>query len=329
MIIAGAAAVIALLVIGIIARPPAPGTTAGDTPTVSGAVPGNAPATAPQPAGNAPVASMPAANAPRKDPGNGSTPIGSKPSPVAPVQPAPKVDPKDLPPGHPAITTDSGNQVTIQWLGYSCFYVQSPGGTAVVTDPFDSKEVGLPAPAIGAHLVTVSAETPEHNFVDAVRTFKDTTVPKQVIHGQPVTRGDVRITPLPTTGDKSGAGANFAYIIEAGGLRIAHLGDIRGPLTTDQVKTLGAVDILMVPVGGEGLSSKDAVKIARQVNPRVVLPMEYSTGDMEGAAGKLRGVQDFVKASPFAVTSKEYDVMLVSKPDLPPSTEIWTLKFRR
>jgi L-ascorbate metabolism protein UlaG (beta-lactamase superfamily) len=214
--------------------------------------------------------------------------------------------------------------VGIQWLGYSCFYIDSPGGVAVVTDPFDPKATGLAAPTTGAHFITVSEETPQHNFAGAVHAFQGEQ--KEVLHGRPARRGDLQITPVPTD---SSAGGNVAYVIQAGALRIAHLGALDHPLSAAQVKSLGQVDVLMLPVGGGALSPKQAVAVTKALNPRIVLPMAYSTPGMSGPAARLPPLQDFISASPYAVTRKDEDVMMISKADLPQSTEIYTLKYGR
>lgn len=235
-----------------------------------------------------------------------------------------------LPADHPPIDRDEGSQVSIQWLGYSCFYIHSPGGVAVVTDPFDPKATGLPKPDTGAHLVTVSARSPEHDFVDAVRAFRDDT--RRVVRGSEARRGDIRIVPVPTYRDATGGGRegrNVAYVIETGGLRIAHLGDLGHVLNPAQLAALGKIDILLLPVGESGLGAKEAVAIARQVNPRMVVPMAYDPVGSGERPGKLRSLDAFIAASPYAVTAKESDIMMVSKAELPASTEVVTLRLTR
>jgi L-ascorbate metabolism protein UlaG (beta-lactamase superfamily) len=276
----------------------------------------------PAPASNAPTPNGPTASA--GAPGSAALPG----QPAAPD--APPVNPSDLPPDHPPIVSDEKTQVSIQWLGHSCFYIFSPGGTAVVTDPFAAKATGLSAPNTGAHLVTVSADSPLHNDPEAVHAFSGDT--RQVIRGTEARRGDVRIIPVPTYRDGTGGGRegrNSAYVIEAGAMRIAHLGDIGHTLNAAQLKALGAIDILMLPVGGDGLGPKEAVEVSRQVNPRIVIPMAYSTPAMDGPDARLRPVEEFIAASPYAVTAKDTDIMLISKPDLPAGTEIYTLRYGR
>lgn len=301
------------------APPPAPG-----IPAPAAETPGVAPGEPAPPSG---PLNGPAANAPAPPPArNGPAPSTARSTPPPGNAPA-LPNPSDLPPGHPAISTDEKTQVSIQWLGYSCFYIQSPGGTAVVTDPFDPKVTGLASPATGAHLVTISTETPEHNNPGVIHAFPGET--KQVLHGTGASRGDLRVIPVPTYRDDSAgarAGRNTVYVIEAGALRLAHLGDLGHVLTPQQVQAVGHVDVLMVPVGG-ALDPKEAVAVAKQLNPRVVIPMAYSTPSMDGPAARLPAVTRFVSASPYPVTPKDADVMLLSKTDLPATTEIYTLRY--
>jgi L-ascorbate metabolism protein UlaG (beta-lactamase superfamily) len=74
-------------------------------------------------------------------------------------------------------------------------------------------------------------------------------------------------------------GKNGVWIIEADGLKIVHLGDLGHQLTEDQLKKIGEVDILMVPVGGVyTLNGIDAQRVVEQLKPRhYVIPMHYGT----------------------------------------------------
>ncbi len=327
-----------LLVVGLFAlartpAPPAPGAGAGG-PGGGGSTAAGSPGTSGRPSAPAPAspAGTSAAPAGSTAPGPGAAPaIPAPPAGGAPRQggvaqrtvdpPPAAVNPAELPPDHPPVSAPAGSQASIQWLGLSCFYIHSPGGVAVVTDPFDARGTGLAAPSTGAHLVTVSTDSPRHGHVHVVRAFMDSR--KQVVRGTPASLGDVRITPVPA------GGGNTAYLIEAGDLRIAHLGDLKQPPSAEQLRALGAVDILMIPVGGDGLSPKQAVAVAQQVKPRIILPMEYATREMEEAGARLRPVDDFVSAGPWPVTAKDADIMLLSRAELPPDTEIYTLKYGR
>ena len=63
------------------------------------------------------------------------------------------------------------------------------------------------------------------------------------------------------------------------GLHIVHLGDLGHFLSDEQIKQIGPVDVLMIPVGGiYTLNGSDAKKVIEQLKPkRYILPMHYGT----------------------------------------------------
>jgi len=61
-------------------------------------------------------------------------------------------------------------------------------------------------------------------------------------------------------------------------LTICHCGDLGHLLTEEQVKDIGSVDILMIPVGGRmTLNGEDGAKVMQQLKPTVTIPMHYRT----------------------------------------------------
>ena len=73
------------------------------------------------------------------------------------------------------------------------------------------------------------------------------------------------------------------YRVEVGDIRIALLGNIAPKLDDNQLEELGVVDILILPVGGGGytLDATSAVAIARQVEPKVVIPVHFADKGMK------------------------------------------------
>jgi L-ascorbate metabolism protein UlaG (beta-lactamase superfamily) len=76
-----------------------------------------------------------------------------------------------------------------------------------------------------------------------------------------------------------------------------HLGDLGHELSEEQVKAIGPVDVLMVPVGGiYTLNGDGAKKVVGQLKPRLyVLPMHYGTKvymDLPGPDEFLDGQKD-------------------------------------
>ena len=68
------------------------------------------------------------------------------------------------------------------------------------------------------------------------------------------------------------------YRIEAGDIRIAVIGNIYEKLSEDQLEEIGIVDVLVLPIGGNGytLDATGAATITRQVDPKVVVPIHYA-----------------------------------------------------
>ena len=75
------------------------------------------------------------------------------------------------------------------------------------------------------------------------------------------------------------AARNGVFIIEVDGWRIVHLGDLGHYLTPAQLKRIGPVDVLMIPVGGiYTLNGKWAKKVVDQIKPKeYIFPMHYGT----------------------------------------------------
>jgi L-ascorbate metabolism protein UlaG (beta-lactamase superfamily) len=67
------------------------------------------------------------------------------------------------------------------------------------------------------------------------------------------------------------------YRIEVGDVRIGVIGNIYEKLSEDQLEELGILDILIIPVGGNGytLDSTGAVNLIGKIDPKVVIPVHY------------------------------------------------------
>lgn len=68
------------------------------------------------------------------------------------------------------------------------------------------------------------------------------------------------------------------YRLEIGDVRIAVLGNVAPKLNEDQLEEIGVVDIVIIPVGGNGytLDAVSAATIVRQISPRIVIPIHYA-----------------------------------------------------
>ena len=201
----------------------------------------------------------------------------------------------------------------ITYLGHSSFKIKFKSGS-VVTDPFDSKMVGLKYSPVESEIVTISHDHPDHNSVDKVGLIK------KVIDGP----GEYEVSGISIYGyktfhdNKKGEekGENTVYVIEAEGLRIVHLGDLGHQLSDDLVEEIGDVDVLIIPVGGfYTIGPKDAVEIISKIEPYYVLPMHYKVdGENPALSEKLQPVTDFLKES--GLTTENLPKLSLKKEDI-------------
>lgn len=179
----------------------------------------------------------------------------------------------------------------ISWLGHACFLIETT--KKILTDPFD-KQLGYPVPKAAADLVTVSHQHFDHN---AVRTIPGK--PQIIQSAGEYSVNGVKITGVRTFHDQNqGAqrGENIAFIIEAEGIRVCHLGDLGHILDQGARAKIGKVDVLLVPVGGYyTINAAEAKEVVEQLNPGYVVPMHYKTRYLNLP---IAPVEDFLKFYP-------------------------------
>ncbi len=156
----------------------------------------------------------------------------------------------------------------ITWNGHSCFTLSTTDGS-VVLDPYADQSVpGYRPLKLTADLVLCSHEHSDHNARQCV-----------ALSGKPC--GIAVETVASWHDDAKGAkrGENTIHILNAEGMRIAHLGDLGCELSEEQTGLLQNLDVLMIPVGGFfTIDAAQAAEIVRMLRPRVVIPMHYRQG---------------------------------------------------
>jgi L-ascorbate metabolism protein UlaG (beta-lactamase superfamily) len=169
----------------------------------------------------------------------------------------------------------------IKWLGHACFRVRAREAT-VLLDPVP-RSSGYKLEKQRANIVTISHRHPGHEALDILTgdyTLIDGPGEYEI--------GGVFITGIQTWHDEQDGklhGKNTAYLVEVEGLVICHLGDLGHELTDEQAEAMSSVDVLIVPVGGGPvLDAEKAALVVGQVEPRIVVPMQYRTG--QGDAGR-------------------------------------------
>ncbi|MCD4700175.1 MAG: MBL fold metallo-hydrolase [Phycisphaerae bacterium] len=173
----------------------------------------------------------------------------------------------------------------IVWYGLSCFRMTERGMSSVVTDPYYA-EVGLPALKLKADIVTVSHDAPGHNNIKAVKNSRI-----QISCPGEYEIGGVFITVIPTRrkgSDSDVTSRNVVCVFDFEGLTVAHLGSLDYVPARSEIEKMGAVNVVLVPVGGNGaLEPAQAAEIISLIEPSIVIPMQYKTGAEKVELGEV------------------------------------------
>ncbi|MBI4433452.1 MBL fold metallo-hydrolase [Candidatus Uhrbacteria bacterium] len=196
--------------------------------------------------------------------------------------------------------------MVISYHGDACVRLtgkHDAGEFSVLLDPYDAKATGLkPIRPSAVHLVcTTAGALPEFGEGPFVVGGPG----EYEVHG-------VSVTGFPV-------GATTIYRLAAEGLSIAHLGNCATPLDAAMIELLGEVDVLLVPVGGNGvLTAKQASEVIEQVEPRLVIPIQNRDA---GASLSYESIDAFCKEMGCSAKSPE-EKLRITKKELP-ADEMW------
>jgi L-ascorbate metabolism protein UlaG (beta-lactamase superfamily) len=175
----------------------------------------------------------------------------------------------------------------VEWYGQSSFHLSTPE-QAVMIDPFADMSAlaasrGMqfdypPIEGVEADLLLVTHEHGDHNGVEAIggdpAILRSTAGTLQSPLGEVVAIASEHDEQAGTA-----RGPNTIFVFTLDGLRVCHFGDFgQSGLRPEQEAAIGAVDLLIVPVGGgPTIGAEQAVLLVERLSPRWVVPMHYRT----------------------------------------------------
>jgi len=177
----------------------------------------------------------------------------------------------------PPMETPLPQCVTLQYGGNAQFEIVSLSGQRVLIDVYDPQKLSGPA-AEGDVLLTTHTHWDHWNAdfqasFPGLQLFVESGVleaPGAIIQG---------IASAHNAGDalQPEGGTNYIYVIEIGGLRIVHFGDIgQKALNEEQLVALGPVDIAITqlnnPYSEMNAENAKGIHLIEQVRPRLIIP---------------------------------------------------------
>lgn len=209
----------------------------------------------------------------------------------------------------------------IKWFGYSYFRIDTKGVTIAI-DPYEDKQSKTRPSYFHSDILLLS--TP--NSLEEKPIFKDSFVMKG---GGEIEKAGVFIEGMTTRYSPISSGKldyNNIYIIESEGITLVYLGHpqhAKYDKLKDAVKEkISEANILFLPVGGgDSLDAKEAVSIANQIAPQVIIPYNYS---LENGTKKLDPLDKFLKL--FEITTERMPKLSINKNRLPTTTKLIILE---
>jgi hypothetical protein len=170
----------------------------------------------------------------------------------------------------------------ITYLGGQFFKVQF-GDTTLAFNPI-SKDSKLKGARFGADIALISANHADFNGVDQVTHGEKSPF---VVNGPgEYEKQGVFIKGFLSESEHGGKKLiNSIYTVNLENMNICFLGALNTPeLKSETIEALDEIDILFVPIGGEGvLEPAKAYKLAVSLEPKLIIPMHYGDVGMKDA----------------------------------------------
>jgi len=218
-------------------------------------------------------------------------------------------------------TPAAAGDVKLDFFGHQAFRITSPKGVSILIDPWRNDPSGFWGVWFGAEFPPIYVDavlsTHAHFDHDAVEKPHAAMVLERMA-GQ-FQLGDVAITGHADKHQCHAPGYlkwsdlapdngfcppknpmhmdNVIYIVETGGLRIAHWGDNRPEPDERVLKDLEGVDVLIMNIDGSDhiLSDAQVNALLKRIKPRVIIPSHYLQKGVTTEVSALLKADDWVK----------------------------------
>jgi len=204
--------------------------------------------------------------------------------------------------------------VEIQYLGHASFRVVQ-NGTEILIDPYFSNDNKRKEPAkfdfrdLKPKFILITHEHFDHCDPQVVSILADKfkskiigpppverVLNRTVIKVRPGTKleyPDFTLRATPAFHHQSEF--PIGYLLDFNGLRLYHAGDTYYDKELAKINT----DVALLPIGGNyTMTGEEALKLAEEMGPRIIIPMHYNTFDE-------------IKADPFELAKKTDKIVVL------------------
>jgi len=156
----------------------------------------------------------------------------------------------------------------LQYYGANCIKITTKDASIVIDD--NLADLGLKSVTKGEDIVLFSHYDADRKSAGALTIDQpgEYEVSKVSVHGVPA-RGHM---------DEEDKQTATIFKLTTPEVRVAVTGNIYPDLDDEQLERIGTVDVLVVPVGGNGytLDATGALKVIKKIEPKIIVPVHYA-----------------------------------------------------
>lgn len=175
--------------------------------------------------------------------------------------------------------------IEIEYFGGNCVKLSDKKASIVVDDNLE--ELGLKTKTSDKDISLVTSQDIK---VDKMGRFT-VDCPGDYEISEVSIKGIAARAHLDESGERS-----TIYVIRMGDFTIAIIGHIYPEMTDDLAEKIGLVDVIIIPVGNSGytLDPVGAIKVATQLEPKIVIPTHYADPAIKYTVPQI-SLEEFLK----------------------------------
>lgn len=218
--------------------------------------------------------------------------------------------------------------VRLYYLGHASFKWVTPSGTRIVIDPYRNPSRGRwfdrRFPEVEADLVLVTHAHFDHDAVGQVKGNPE------VLDQAGVKRGADYVV-QGITGHHARAEAygkeNRIFVIGVNQVLFCHWGDNDAQVTDDLSRSLGPIDVLMLPVDESEhiLTLPQVAGVTERLSPKAIIPTHYFIPGLTSPHSTLEPIDHWLAQRP-RVRRISASGVAISSETLPRMQEVWVFE---
>lgn len=183
------------------------------------------------------------------------------------------------------VLTNLPHSMNISWNGLGSIVLTAKPALAevsLVTNPFTTVGSLKFPKSLEASIIVQSHQGDDTDNLDAI-------IPEHDSHKKPFIvdhAGEYEVQGVFVTGvmaTKKDGTIHTIYRFDVEGMHVGFLGSLDRTLSTKELEAMGAIDILLLPAGGNAvLSASGAAEVIAQIEPRIVIPLYVSSAEGDG-----------------------------------------------